>query len=435
MTMSTAPLGTNHAASTPDGADPITAQVIDLAGRQRMLNQRLMREVLEASTGIESDYELTIRLLRETADAFVHGGDAPLAAGARPTFVRVGRPRLAHREVFDRQALALRDMEAAARALAAAPAGSPDFRRRVQAVREVGGRVHAAADEATQKLAAAVQEQKDAVDQQLQGLLTAMATESDGLTRDAGAVQVNVQRVREATTSTSDAVLVLSAAAEQVSHNVQSMSAATEQLSASISEISRNSGRAAAATTATEAAVEQAKQRVAQLTESASNIERVLGLIATVARQTNLLALNAAIEAARAGEAGRGFAVVASEVKELARETSKATEEIGRSLDAIRHHSNGATKSVDDIHGAIRAVREMTSVIASAVQEQSTATAEIAHNTTEAAKGVGELSENLTRIATDAATGASAADEANTLAVTMSGATAQLRRMIATFQR
>ena len=116
-------------------------------------------------------------------------------------------------------------------------------------------------------------------------------------------------------------------------------------------------------------------------------------VITSIAEQTNLLALNATIEAARAGEAGKGFAVVANEVKELAKETAKATEDISRKIDAIQGDTAEAVKAIKEIRGIIGQVNDIATTIASAVEEQTATTNEIGRNVAEAAQGDGDIAQ------------------------------------------
>jgi methyl-accepting chemotaxis protein len=135
------------------------------------------------------------------------------------------------------------------------------------------------------------------------------------------------------------------------------------------------------------------------LGESSQQIGKVIEVITSIAEQTNLLALNATIEAARAGEAGKGFAVVAGEVKELAKETAKATEEIGSRIAAIQSDTSDAVGAIGEIEQVIARIADMQTTIASAVEEQTATTNEIGRNVAEAARGSAEIAENIVSVA------------------------------------
>ncbi len=189
--------------------------------------------------------------------------------------------------------------------------------------------------------------------------------------------------------------VVVAAASEEASANVQSVAAATEEMSSTVNEISRQvqeSSRIA------NDAVEQANAtnaRVNALSEAASRIGDVVELITVIAGQTNLLALNATIEAARAGEAGRGFAVVASEVKALAEQTAKATGEISQQITGIQNATGFSVTAIKEIGTTIGKMSEIAAAIAAAVEEQGAATQEIARNVQQAALGTQEVSSNI----------------------------------------
>jgi methyl-accepting chemotaxis protein len=213
-------------------------------------------------------------------------------------------------------------------------------------------------------------------------------------------------RTAEGTNALSASV---AAASGQSSASVQSAAAACEEMVSSVSEVGRQVIQSQKVALA---AVEQANRtnvQIEALSETADRIGEVVRMISAVAAQTNLLALNATIEAARAGEAGRGFAVVASEVKALARQTAKATEEIGRQVAQIQAATQQSVGAIKEIGGTIESMAEIASSIATSVEEQGAAAQEIARNVQHAAQGASEVStsvENVRRGASE--TGAAA---------------------------
>jgi methyl-accepting chemotaxis protein len=191
----------------------------------------------------------------------------------------------------------------------------------------------------------------------------------------------------------------VSAAAEQVSANVNTVAASAEEMSASIHEIAASAHEAAAVAGQAVEAASATNETVRQLGDSSAEIGEVIKVITSIAEQTNLLALNATIEAARAGEAGKGFAVVANEVKELAKETSAATEEIGQKIVAIQGDARAAMQAIDSISEVIGRINDIQGTIASAVEQQTATTNEITRHVTEAAGGAGEIAANVTGVA------------------------------------
>ncbi|MDP2359163.1 MAG: methyl-accepting chemotaxis protein [bacterium] len=173
----------------------------------------------------------------------------------------------------------------------------------------------------------------------------------------------------------------------EVNLHIQSVVTATMEMSATINEIARSSAEAAGMATQAVGTAEEAVSTIDKLDLSSRKIGEVVRFITGIAEQTNLLALNATIEAARAGDAGRGFAVVANEVKELARETARATEEIGTRVAAIQTDSTQAMQAITRINDAITRVSDIQTAIASSVEEQAAASHEIGQSLGRAAKG------------------------------------------------
>ena len=199
----------------------------------------------------------------------------------------------------------------------------------------------------------------------------------------------------EATTRQAQAV---AAASEQATRNVQTVADSAEQLSSSIREIAvRVQESSAIAGQAVQQAA-AANATMLKLGTSSQEIGQVVKVITSIAQQTNLLALNATIEAARAGEAGKGFAVVANEVKELARQTARATEEIGSKISGVQSDTETAVRSIQEIASVIQKINEIATTIAGAVEEQNAATGEISRNVGEAARGTAEVTANISSV-------------------------------------
>ncbi|HUG61910.1 MAG TPA: methyl-accepting chemotaxis protein, partial [Methylomirabilota bacterium] len=186
------------------------------------------------------------------------------------------------------------------------------------------------------------------------------------------------------------------------SATVQTMAAAADEMAASIQEMNGHVGRTKAVVDEARDTVLQTTEDVATLASEAERIGDVVNIIQDIAAQTNLLALNATIEAARAGEMGRGFAVVAAEVKNLANQTTKATEDIAGRIAAISESTRGAVTAIGGIATRIEDVQRTTTSIADAMSEQEKATGEIARSVGAAAQGTAEVAE-ISRDSTEAA--------------------------------
>ncbi len=183
----------------------------------------------------------------------------------------------------------------------------------------------------------------------------------------------------------------VAAAADVVNENIQLVSQATQDLSTAASEIAQSVAETARITNEAQDKAQMTNTVISRLGESSDKIGNIIQVINTIAEQTNLLALNATIEAARAGEAGKGFAVVANEVKELAKQTAEATQEITSMIQTIQTDTKEAVASVEEITAIVAQVNDLANTIASAAEEQTATVSEISNNVTDAASRVQDV--------------------------------------------
>ena len=242
------------------------------------------------------------------------------------------------------------------------------------------------------------------------------------------------QQITANSEETSAQADVVSKAAQSVSQNLQTVATGAEEMGASIKEIAKNATEAAKVATSAVKVAETTTVTVSKLGDSSSEIGQVIKVITSIAQQTNLLALNATIEAARAGEAGKGFAVVANEVKELAKETAKATEDISRKIEAIQTDSKAAVSAITTISEVINQINGISNTIATAVEEQNATTNEMARNVSEAAQGSGEITSNIAGVAQAAENTSRGATDTQKAAQHLVHTSAELRRLVEQFK-
>ncbi len=229
------------------------------------------------------------------------------------------------------------------------------------------------------------------------------------------------QAVTHVTTSIND----LSSIATQLSANAETVAAAAEELNASIREVANHAGQSSevahrarqgadtanAAINGAMAEMAEAKESISALSQAAKEISEVISAISDIAEQTNLLALNATIEAARAGDAGKGFAVVANEVKNLANQSSRATEDITNRIHAVQEQvalsvtdMEAVGASLGKVHGemgginqTIYRIDEIAASIAHEVEQQGAATSEIGNNVEHVAEAARQVANDVSQ--------------------------------------
>lgn len=228
--------------------------------------------------------------------------------------------------------------------------------------------------------------------------------------------------------------VLASEASEKVTANTQSIAASVEQMSSSIKEISQQAVNAAQVASEAVREVSQTNDTMLKLDESSTGIAHITRMINSIAEQTNLLALNATIEAARAGEAGKGFAVVAGEVKELSRETSRATDDISQRVTSIQSDIDNAVDAIARIEKIITKIADIQNAIAGAVEEQSVTTSEITRHISEAATGSASIATAITEVAQIAEGTTASAESSHNAAAELAKHATELKTQVDKFK-
>src|SRR5271157_528932 len=269
---------------------------------------------------------------------------------------------------------------------------------------------------------------------EIHGIISQVAGTAEQVASASEELNATSRQITANSEETSAQADVVSKAAQTVSQNLQTVATGAEEMGVSIKEIAKNATEAARVATAAVKVAETTTATVSKLGDSSTEIGQVIKVITSIAQQTNLLALNATIEAARAGEAGKGFAVVANEVKELAKETAKATEDISQKIEAIQGDTKGAVEAIAQISQVITQINDISNTIAAAVEEQNATTNEMSRNVSEAAKGSGEITSNIAGVAEAAQSTTHGATDTQKASQQLVETSAELRRLVEQFK-
>lgn len=270
--------------------------------------------------------------------------------------------------------------------------------------------------------------------EKLQGIIRAVGDTTETLTLSAEDLAATSLRLTSVANRTTDQANLVSRGASGVSDNSQHAAQAVEQMTSSISEISEGAQEAALVAQRAVSAAAATNQTMTKLADSSADIGKITKVITTIAEQTNLLALNATIEAARAGMAGKGFAVVATEVKELAKATAQATDEIRQKVSTIQGEASEAESAIANITEVINKIFELQSGIASAVEQQSVTVMEIGERVQSAAERSAEIASNIDDVAKASADTTSGARETEESAADMSMMANELAGLVGQFK-
>ncbi len=281
---------------------------------------------------------------------------------------------------------------------------------------------------ATQEKAALMNKMASEFESNVGGIVEAVASAATEM-------QASSQSMSSIAEDSRDKSMAVASASEEASSNVQTVATAAEELSSSITEISRQVTQSSEISSRAVAGAKQTDESIRGLVETTNAIGEVVNMITEIADQTNLLALNATIEAARAGDAGKGFAVVASEVKDLAAQTSKATEQIAAQIAEIQESTGSAVGAIEEITKTIGEMDKIATGIASSVEQQGAATSEIARNVEQAAAGTREVATNIDGVSRATGETGDAASEINGAAGELSQQAERLKSEVSTFLR
>jgi len=408
--------------------DPLLDRIVAASGAGAaypMAAEAWFRDVTAMMTGIEEAIAATTMALDETAAATRSGGwlaflsaailFAAAVAGSIALFLfvvrRVVRPLLG--AITAIRSLAGGDTDVAVPAprgrdeVAALIAATAAFQRQARENAALVRQQESLRAEAESARIEAIRHMADVIEKEAAAAVASVGRRNDrvvGLAGDLDAIAATVGCTAEAVARTAEASLATISGA-----------AASEELTASIGEVTERIGRSAATAREGAARAEAARESFDQLASAVREIAEVSRLIGTIAGQTKLLALNATIEAARAGEAGKGFAVVASEVKNLAAQTTKATEEIGGRIKTIEQATKAALAGIADITAAIGDIDAMAAEVAAAMSSQTDAVREIAGAVNASAASARSVTEEMRRVIEDATRNGKIAAEVKTV--------------------
>jgi methyl-accepting chemotaxis protein len=406
--------------------DPSTGQTntmdvaLDVGGRQRMLNQRLMKAALLYVITGDSDSvdegEQAGFLLQETITALLHGGKVSLSGGVRVDLNPIRSPDVIAALVAQ-EAL----IETLLEQVRAVQESKDDPGDTIAALLAAGDELQANADGVVKLLAAELSRQQES-----------LRSHAGTLAHRAEELSASSTQLASIAAQTTAETKRVASSIDQLQSHIQEISSSYEELRTAMQEIGTNVEKTRTLSDDANTHSGRALERMLKLQDSGRSIHQVVGVIAGIASQTNLLALNATIEAARAGEAGKGFSIVANEVKELARATAKSTESVDDGVTTLHTDTEGALKAIRSIQGVSEAVAEASAAIASAVTEELAIADDVSRSLSQMVRETRSAAEILPSLAQGSETLNELAQSGSNSSTDVAGIASEVRHLIET---
>ena len=227
-------------------------------------------------------------------------------------------------------------------------------------------------------------------------VLTARSENASAATEE---MSVNINGMASTTEQMSINAANVSSIAVQMSTNMETVTDAVKGMSQTMGDILTMAREGADISSRANGTSIGATSTMNSLTETAARIGQVTEVIKKIAEQTNLLALNATIEAASAGEAGQGFAVVASEIKELARQSASAAEDIGQQIEGVRISTEEAGRVISEVFTSVEKINTTSEAITVSIKEQNEAANIINNSISQANTGINDIARSISEVA------------------------------------